>query len=318
MAPEQALGRTDVDHRVDVYSVGIMMFEMLCGKPPFQAPTYVGLLAQHLNDAPPRPRKLRPELPAHLEPIMMRALEKDPDRRWPSLAELAAALGGEAAPSRSLPKTKIAGSGALTPPPLASGAAPAKRSRWPWILVTLLVLGAGGGALWGWRQRTTSPPAAVAPAPQAKAEPPAPAPLPAAVTPITSGTLEVTSDPTGATLTLDGVPQGETPLYFDRVSAGPHHIRLELDGHETLDATKIVRGGKDESFAGSLARQKKSKRKSKATEEPAATPTPAVEPRAHEAEAETRSPPPPPPSKTPVPEPTAPGTSDKKPNPYAR
>jgi serine/threonine-protein kinase len=317
MAPEQALGRTDVDHRVDVYSVGIMMFEMLCGKPPFEAPTYVGLLAQHLNDTPPRPRKLRPELPPHLEPIMMRALEKDPARRWPSLSELAVALGGEAAASRSVPRTKIAGSGALTPP-VVSAAAPAKRSVWPWILVTLLVLGAAGGALWGWRQRTASPLAAPAPtpAPPAKAEAPAPAPVPAAVTPITSGTLEVTSDPTGATLTLDGVPQGETPLYFDRISAGPHHLRLELDGHETLDATKIVRAGKDESFAGSLARLKKSKRKANATDEPPPVPTPAVETRAGP---EASSPPPSSPPKT-ASEPAAPGPKpdDKKPNPYSR
>jgi serine/threonine-protein kinase len=126
MAPEQGMGRTDIDHRADVYSVGVMMFELLCGRPPFEATTYLGLMTQHLQTPPPPPRSVRPELPPALEAIILRALEKEPARRWQSMQELGEALAGVGAGGVGAgTHTVLSGSGALSAPvPVAVPAAP--------------------------------------------------------------------------------------------------------------------------------------------------------------------------------------------------
>jgi hypothetical protein len=92
MAPEQAQGAPDLDHRVDIYAAGVMLYEMLAGRPPFAATTYPALVAQHLNDPPPPLAELRPDLPAELCAAVHRALEKDPARRWPTALAFAEGL----------------------------------------------------------------------------------------------------------------------------------------------------------------------------------------------------------------------------------
>jgi serine/threonine protein kinase len=91
MAPEQAL--TDpVDARTDVYGLGVVLFQMLTGRLPFQ-PSERGLIvAQHLFAAPPRPSELCPGLDPRLEALVLRALRKHPDNRFPSMDALLAEL----------------------------------------------------------------------------------------------------------------------------------------------------------------------------------------------------------------------------------
>ncbi|HEX7021053.1 MAG TPA: serine/threonine-protein kinase [Gemmatimonadaceae bacterium] len=88
MAPEQALGDTDVDHRADIYSFGVLAYEMLTGQPPFSAATTQSLLAAHVRAIPLPPDRLRPDMPPELRRLVMRCLEKDPARRWRSAADL--------------------------------------------------------------------------------------------------------------------------------------------------------------------------------------------------------------------------------------
>ena len=100
MAPEQARETgAQVDHRVDVYAMGVILFEMLTGRPPFTGETLTGVLLKILEEPPPAIRSLRPELPEALEGVINRALEKDPVDRFASIKGLwqavAAATGLE-------------------------------------------------------------------------------------------------------------------------------------------------------------------------------------------------------------------------------
>ena len=87
MAPEQALGK-DPDARSDLYSFGVMLYEMLCGRPPFLGPDPVGVLSQHINTPPVAPSWHNPEIQPALEKLIMDLLEKEPDHRPGSATEV--------------------------------------------------------------------------------------------------------------------------------------------------------------------------------------------------------------------------------------
>jgi serine/threonine protein kinase len=91
MSPEQAHGRP-ADPRSDLYSFGIMAYEMLAGQVPFRGPSAIVVLNKHLQEPPPPLAAARPGLPAGLEPIIMKLLAKRPGERYQSAAELAADL----------------------------------------------------------------------------------------------------------------------------------------------------------------------------------------------------------------------------------
>ncbi len=92
MAPEQAMGQGNVDHRADLYALGILGYEMLTGKAPFDASTPQALLAAHVMEQPNDITKARPGIPPLLAEAIMRCLEKNPADRWQSAEELIARL----------------------------------------------------------------------------------------------------------------------------------------------------------------------------------------------------------------------------------
>jgi serine/threonine-protein kinase len=92
MSPEQARGRTDLDRRSDIYSVGGVAYFLLTGKPPFVRETVMELLIAHASEKVVPPRELRPEIPADLEAVVLRCLEKDPEKRYANAESLDKAL----------------------------------------------------------------------------------------------------------------------------------------------------------------------------------------------------------------------------------
>ena len=88
MAPEQAAGDANVDHRADLYSFACMAFEMLAGEPPFTGSTPQKLLAAHLSQAPRELSTVRPDIPRALNDLVMRTLAKDPADRPQGAAEM--------------------------------------------------------------------------------------------------------------------------------------------------------------------------------------------------------------------------------------
>ena len=91
MAPEACRGE-EIDHRADIYSLGVLMYLLWCGKVPFDDDNLLKVLQMQVADPVPSPRALRPDLSDELEAVILQALEKDPDRRFLSIAMLMAAL----------------------------------------------------------------------------------------------------------------------------------------------------------------------------------------------------------------------------------
>src|SRR2546430_10505450 len=91
LSPEQARGET-LTASSDLYSLGVVMFEMLAGRPPFVGPTAVSIAMQHASTNPPSLRQFNPGVPPAVEQIIMRSLEKEPADRFQSAAEMQQAL----------------------------------------------------------------------------------------------------------------------------------------------------------------------------------------------------------------------------------
>jgi eukaryotic-like serine/threonine-protein kinase len=130
IAPEQASGRS-VDERTDIYSLGVVIFELLTGDVPFPGESFVAVAMRHVHEDPPSVLELRPDVPFRVAQLVARALAKDPDDRFPSMAtmvaELRACLAEDEAPEA---RTMVV-------PPARREAARRRRSAWP--LVALLV-----------------------------------------------------------------------------------------------------------------------------------------------------------------------------------
>jgi serine/threonine-protein kinase len=166
LSPEQAAGLMATPAS-DVYSVGVVAFEMLTGELPFTAETPVGVAMRHVHDPAPRPSHVVPGLPPQVDPIVLRALAKEPTRRWGSAGGFARALrdwrnAGPPAPVTGTPQVR-AQARAASPP--------ARGSLAPTIVVVILVLGALAALLWtGFRNL----PETVEPTPTAVLVPQAP------------------------------------------------------------------------------------------------------------------------------------------------
>lgn len=91
MAPEQALGQP-IDHRADIYAMGVIMYEVFCGDVPFQGESFMGILTQHITAEPKPPSQAAAEagrpMPNGIEAIIVRAMKKDPDHRYATMDEL--------------------------------------------------------------------------------------------------------------------------------------------------------------------------------------------------------------------------------------
>ncbi len=101
MSPEQCRGEPELDHRSDIYSLGVMLFEMLTGTLPFRRDSPADVLLAHVQDKPESPLDLNPKLSTHMAAAILRAMEKDPARRFSSMRELRDAVENVARPAKA-------------------------------------------------------------------------------------------------------------------------------------------------------------------------------------------------------------------------
>ncbi|HEY3050221.1 MAG TPA: Stk1 family PASTA domain-containing Ser/Thr kinase [Gaiellaceae bacterium] len=164
LSPEQARGAA-VDQRSDLYSIGVVLYEMLTGQVPFTGESPVEIAMKHLSDTPRPPSLLRPEIPPDLDMVVLRALAKNPEDRFQTAEEMDAELervahgAGVTAETADAATAVLAGTAlanaptAIVPPrrpptqarPSYRYAEPPPRRRpiWPWLLALLLVVLAG-------------------------------------------------------------------------------------------------------------------------------------------------------------------------------
>ncbi len=212
MSPEQAAGRPDVDHRSDLYSMGVILYEAVTGRVPFEGDNYNQLIVKIFTESFPAPREIAPDVPEALEQVILKAMDRDPGARYQDAPEMVAALVPLLEPgariSRSIPlsntaalrhltRTPHVSPGAATMTPAAesgrttAGAAePAAKSRAPAIaaiataavavvaVAVVLVLRSGDDTVVGSRESASIRADAAEPAPPAVSvvAPDAPAP----------------------------------------------------------------------------------------------------------------------------------------------
>ncbi|MCB9526781.1 MAG: serine/threonine-protein kinase [bacterium] len=166
IAPEQANGTVRDDPRSDQYSLACILYEMLVGQPPFRHPAVGKLLIKHIQDPPPPPRTIVPEIPEALEAVVLTGLAKSPTGRFADVAAFAAAVrdavgGGEfrTVPGEALAAAAsgaVAASGAMlaaSAPQVSSAqraAPPPTRVRWLYIGLGLALSYAAVAGLWWW------------------------------------------------------------------------------------------------------------------------------------------------------------------------
>ncbi len=263
MSPEQVSGSESVDGRSDIFSVGIVLYELLANRKPFQAETLTATVMKLLRDDPPALDEVIPGLPQQLVAAVNKALAKEPANRFQTAGDFAKelqwirqALQASSQGPVSLEETRFAtpaevqkfqrgvdddltiaalGQGAQSGGEKSVTAAASGRKRVALASIAAVVVIAGAAAafaMWGREVASgaTSPAAAVAaPSPADAARTPRET-LPAAATPLESS-LQIDTTPAGVAVSVDGRDTKKiTPASVTLSGAGPHRLRLSKAG----------------------------------------------------------------------------------------
>jgi serine/threonine-protein kinase len=190
LSPEQAKGG-EVDPRSDLYSLGVVLYELLTGKTPFDGETPVEIAMKHLSTTPKPPSKLRPDVPRELDMVVMRALAKNPDERYQSADEMEGDLERVArgarvsattvdtathvlrGPAAAAAAASATAATMIAPPPASAAPPPAvvaeeeeyaeggDRPLWPWLVAVGFVVAAVIAGFFVWQELSSTPQVAV-------------------------------------------------------------------------------------------------------------------------------------------------------------
>jgi hypothetical protein len=298
MSPEQCRGTRAVDHRSDIYSMGVIFYEMMIGQPPFVSEGFGDLVNMHLNVLPASARSKRPEIPVAVDALVMKMLAKNPEDRFAEMNELQAALkasGGNQftvrGSSPDLMKAQAKAPVTQTSPmhdttfstgtgERLDGQTGRGRGRGKMVAIGVIaVVAIGGGLIWSQsggesaakgpeKIATTTPPKPTTPPPvlpSVAVTPPKPA-----VAIAKKVELRLASVPAGAKVVdnVDGEMLGLTPLVLTRPRGGTLTLRFEKDGYTASTKTMPLDG--DRAFELTLEQKpKKREHKPRESNEPA-------------------------------------------------
>jgi serine/threonine-protein kinase len=236
MSPEQARGDDNLDHRIDIYALGVIMYELATGRVPFSGTNYLSVISQVLNDEPMRPRQIKPELTEEFEAIILRALEKERERRYQTTDEMLADINMLLEdPMRSTQRPRII--------------APAKRRGrgadlrvLAWIVGIAVVIAAVAFTVSKLmpESKPAAAPGAADAAVAARSVVDAGAVVPPIDAPAAVPELEIWIDtvPSKATVYAPNGQVFRTPFaYAIAEDAAPIELEVELDGYETTKIT---------------------------------------------------------------------------------
>jgi len=238
MSPEQARGDDELDARVDVYALGVIMYEATTGRVPFVGNNYLSVISQVLNEDPRGPRELRPDLSEEFESVVMRAMAKDRGERYASANDLlndVTALLED--PTRSTERAKI--TGPRKKPPRSKS--PLKIAIWVALIavviaavVTTVVMLFGGSEVV--KQRNNR---AVVPPPPVVADAAPPAVEPDAAPEAETIEVMIRTEPPGATVQVDGVDKGAAPVTL-RLVVHDHFTEVVASAPDYDDKTITI------------------------------------------------------------------------------
>ena len=234
MSPEQVKGGADLDHRSDLYSLGMTVYEMLTGEIPFDEDSdEFTQMRTIVEEQLPRPDELNSQVPNGVSTLVMKALEKNPDDRYQSAEEMREAFEERhrGAPS-SEPRTK---------PSRGEATISENRSRWTIVAgLALVVLSVSGVLLWQIRNDQTS---------ENGADEPLSNP------PLQTTQLSVSTEPPGAAIRLNGAPIGAAPPLDTTIEGRTAEVQVRQAGYVPLDTTIQMQGKENVDLQLSLTRE---------------------------------------------------------------